>query len=126
MKKMFAVLLALVMMLSAVSAFAEVSTYMLTGAQDAEGNLFAAAEALMFVIDEETYECAFGAADTLEAGTWEYVTIDENQATLLITFENGAKMYIYFLIAEDCFVFVDENNITYVMDNFDTLQAEAA
>lgn len=125
MKKMIAALIALVMMLFAVSAFAEVSTYMLTGAQDAEGNLMVANEAFMFVIDDETGECAFGAEDLLQAGTWEQIAVEENQATLLLTFEDGTQMYIFFFIEEDAFAFVDENGVTYVMNNFETLQAAA-
>lgn len=125
MKKMIAALIALVMMLFAVSAFAEVSTYMLTSAQDAEGNLLVATEAFMFVIDDETNECAFGTEDMLEAGTWEQVSVDENMADLLITFEDGTQMHIYFFIEEDAFAFAGENEVIYVMNNIETLEAAA-
>ena len=127
MKKMLAVLIALVMVLSAVSAFAEISTYMLVGAQDAEGNLYAATQTLVFAIDDETNECAFGAeGEEMMAGTWEFGEITEEVAVVNITFADETTMVMYYTSADDSFAFLDENGVTYVMMNLDALANEAA
>ena len=43
-----------------------------------------------------------------------------------ITFADETTMVMYYTSADDSFAFLDENGVTYVMMNLDTLANEAA
>ena len=129
MKKFFAVLMALVLMLSATSAFAELSQYMMVGIQDEEGNVVTAEDlpVLVFVIDNETDACAFGTEENLIEGVWECVEETDEYLLLSAVLDDGTELEIVYLIAEDAFAFTDpESGITFVLANLDTLTEEAA
>lgn len=118
MKKLFAIALALVMVLSMVAvAAAETRTYVMVTVTDLEGNEVATEglPVLVFGMDNETFECAFGTAEETKAGTFEIVANEDGIYALNVTVEDESMLMEY-IEAEDIVTYVDqENGLVFIM-----------
>lgn len=101
MKKLFAMLAALVLMMTAVSAMAETRTYITTAIRDTDGNTMALDESffMIFACDDETYECVFSLNDMEPVGgTFEIVGQDDQGTAILnCTLANGGEMVMNYI-----------------------------
>lgn len=128
MKKLFAAVLALVLMLTAVSALAEVRTYMMVGVQDAEGNVVVSDElpVLVLAVDDEAMTVALGTEDNMVEGTLELVEMMDEAGQFAATLADGSTVTMVYTIENDCFAIVDEESgLVMVLMNIETL-ADAA
>ena len=128
MKKIFAIMLALVLMLS-VAASAEVGIYVLAAVQDAEGNVIMSEEfpVLVFSLDDETNACALGTEDEMIEGTYEIVEATEETLVLAVTLNDGSEVALYYTFADDVFAIMDEENgYVMVLMNYEVLAELAA
>ena len=125
MKKFFAVVLALCMMLVAVSAMAETRTYMQTSVVDAEGNVVTLEEAeeasiIYFTLDDEAFTCTFGVNEDAYDGTYVITEETENEVVLHVTLSDGTELDMVYSAADDAFGY-DAGEYTCVLQNVETL-----
>ena len=125
MKKFFAVVLALCMMLVAVSAMAETRTYMQTSVVDAEGNVVTLEEAeeasiIYFTLDDEAFTCTFGVNEDAYDGTYVITEETENEVVLHVTLSDGTELDMVYSAADDAFGY-DAGEYTCVLHNVETL-----
>ena len=125
MKKFFAVVLALCMMLVAVSAMAETRTYMQTSIVDAEGNVITIEEAeeasvVYFTLDDEAFTCTFGMNDETCDGTYTITAETETEVVLHVTLNDGTELDMVYSATEDAFGY-EVGEYTCVLQNVETL-----
>ncbi|MDO4484356.1 MAG: hypothetical protein Q4C54_07985 [Clostridia bacterium] len=129
MKKFVSVMLALVLMMTACAAMAETAGYILGGVQTEDGSMVTIADAefpvFVFVMDNETMECAFGVEDEMVGGTVAVeATEDEDILALTATLENGEVMNLYAVISEDV-VLLEQDGSVLVLVNSELLDEAA-
>ena len=128
MKKIFAIMLALVLMLS-VAASAEVGIYVLAAVSDAEGNVVVSEELpeVILMLDDESGECAYGTEDEMLEGTYEIVEATEETLTFVVSLSDGSQFVMGYSFEIDAFVIADEENgYIMVLMNYEALEELAA
>ena len=134
MKKFVAVIVALSMLLTMALAMADettVSTYIMTAAADAEGNVVSIEEAqlpiLVLAIDGASDACAFGTEEELVEGTYEIVVGDDDVLVLYVTLTTDEEIVMFYVPDEDAWMLVDEESgISMYLFNIESIEELAA
>lgn len=135
MKKIAALVMVLVLILSMSAAMAETRSYFMAAASDAEGNAIDIVSnadmfpVLTFAIDDETMTCAFGTEEEFVEGVvGEPEVIDEENGILVmhIVLNDGTEYDLVYAGYEDTFYFTDpESGVTFGLINADLLDEVA-
>lgn len=133
MKKLFAAVIALIMLMSVAAVSAEEATetasmYVMAGVQNADGEVVVSEEfpVLVFVIDAASDKCAFGTEEEQMEGTYTIAEQTDEYLVLNLALADGTEMVITYVIADDAFAIVDaDSGLTLVLMNIEAL-AEAA
>lgn len=117
MKKFAALLLALCLLLTLTTAVAETRTFVLAGVTDADNNTIVSDElpVLVFGLNDETMECAFGDENEQVAGVAEIIGQEDRAVILNVVLEDGTEVQVVYIADEDACVYVDENGYIYTM-----------
>ena len=134
MKKFVAVIVALSMLLTMALAMADettISTYIMTAAADAEGNVVSIEEAqlpiLVLAIDGASDACAFGTEEELVEGTYEIVVGDDDVLVLYVTLTTDEEIVMFYVPDEDAWMLVDEESgISMYLFNIESIEELAA
>ena len=115
MKKLVAVALALVMLVTMALAVAEesaVASYLMVGVVDAEGNTLTVADTelpvLALSIDGASNKCAFGTEEETVTGTYEITGEEEGLTVVTVSLEDGSTNVLYYDAEEDIWSVYDE------------------
>lgn len=135
MKKIVALLLVLMMVLTMSAAMADTVSYFMAAAADAEGNEIDLVSnpdqfpVLVFAVDDEAMTCAFGTEEETVEGTisaFEVIDEENGVAIMHVVLNDGTEFDITYAGYEDTFYFTEpESGVTFALINADLLNEVA-
>lgn len=131
MKKILALVLALMMVLSIASlASAETRYYLMVGVVDADGNVADIVDdelpILVMYVDDEAMTCVFGTEEETMSGTITTEAIEgvENAVYMICALEDGSEEVLEFYGDDNLFYYEFENGVVGVLAQIEAPAAE--